>query len=251
MAITDDLRILYDINTEGRSDDAPWDDIASVLGSNNNSPTTYTGDGGYTGLSYVAASSMSSQFNSGSDYTFPDPGGDGLWTIAARFRSAMTGTGTFASFGYTVDSGTVILIQLQTTNARMFVRNDADTTAQIFSGSTYNDDVEHVCCVTYNGTTYSMTVDGGDTQTVGGTSHAFTIDEGAIGATITGAAAFSEFFDGEVFWAAAWSRVLSGAEIDELDATPNPFHALTSGVLLRGVQKGLVRSPLINGGLLG
>ncbi len=214
-----------DVDTDGRSDAAPFDHILNNVATLQNAPAVITGDGGFSGMDFVTAEEKTA--------TLPPPAIDYTASLTYAFR-AKTSTGiadnSCVGLGNNTDAQPLLAGKITRDaggNAEAFLRSNGGQ-ATFVSGTLggNNDGDEHVITIRSLGggtSRVQLVVDlllsGDDSQTFGG---ATTIDNMVWGGFLL-AGVYAAWGTNEMFWLAVWDRLLSNDEIVALNAKPNPF----------------------------
>lgn len=210
-----------DVNTNGRTDDLPYDNILDVVATPFNAPTVAAGDGGYdqmvfNGVDQICQLDASANgFLSGGDFTF-------------GCRASGVGVVEMGVYAFSGGAGQASLhLPLNVSGVTLaFVRNDAGQNIQAQStGTVVNDGVEHtlVCRFIDATKTSEIWIDG--VLINSGNNNAVTPP---ITTTAHTWAAFIDptpiiAFAGQMAWSAGWDRDLTDEQMEYLFAVPNPF----------------------------
>lgn len=230
-ALADNMEGQWDINTRGRSDNDWYDHVNAVAESSTGSPSTTTGDGGYTGMVYDGSDDETDlTFPSGLSSTFAN----GAFTLAVRVVIDGSADFEFIFGAYASGSDRANILKNGDNYAEASVRNSSDGTDP--AGSTdLSGTTEHVIVFrrTSTGTAdFELWVDGSEVSSVSGSTTITSSTDMAIGGWGPNTDGFWELFEGEVYWAAVWDRSLSDAEIGELDDSENPFDSGGGGATI-------------------
>jgi len=150
MSITDNLISQADVNTRGRSDDAPYDHVLLGVGTNTNAPSTEAGEGGQTGMAYVAASSQYSTVPSLARSTYQ--GND----VSIAVRTSYASEALIYALGISDSSDGWGLGKSATTDVVLAWVNST-VPNDVISG--FAVDTEYVLLVTWGGTTLTLYAD--------------------------------------------------------------------------------------------
>jgi hypothetical protein len=215
-----------DVNTDGRTDDAPFDHISTVVFGLENAPPVVAGAGGFDGLAFVTASEQSADGPPPSiNYAAP-------FTMACR---AKTSTAIVNNTAFGLGNGVVAqpLLFLKMTagaggNVQAFIRDDANRNTLVDAAPLDSaDGAEHVLVFRSGGGLggpgrLQLLIDGvlvDDQQ--GGYIGPTNINNQTWGALDI--AGFAQWGTLDLYWTAIWDRLLSDTEVTALSATPNPF----------------------------
>lgn len=215
-----------DVNTDGRTDDAPFDHILNAVATLQNAPPVVTGDGGFSAMQFVLANQASATF-------IPPPAVDytGPLTVAFRAKTS-TAVADNSCFGFGLSTSAQPLLAGKITrdaggNAEAFFRADGGQATFVPGSLGGNDDgVEHVITVRSlggNSGRLQLVVDlllsGDQTEGFGG---ATTIDNMVWGAFLLNNV-YQSWGTNDMSWLGVWDRLLDNNEIVALNAKPNPF----------------------------
>ena len=216
-----------DVNTNGRTDNLPYDNILDAVGAPSGTPGLGApGEGGYAGMDFngideaVLMDASANGFLNGGDYTY----------ACRAAGTAIVESGLYA-FSGGQGQASLHLPQSAGGNTRAFIRNDIAQGITADGIGAVNDGVEHVIVARFTdaGNVLDLWIDGVPNNT--GT--------GAYGPPSTATAhTWGAFVDptpflpflGEIFWTAAWGRALTDEQMAYLFAVPNPFGRLPSVV---------------------
>ena len=213
-----------DVNTSGRTDDAPYDNIKDEVATLQNAPPVIVGDGGYDGLSFLLASQQSATWAApGIDWNAP-------LTIAVRCSSAVALVDNAAlAFGDSVGNGliaTKITRSVANGEAEAFFQANAGGFTICTGINDLSDSVEHVIIArSLGGGTgrVQLIVDKAlEDDVTSNFTGTITIDVQTWGAFLINSV-YQAWGTNRIFWSAIWERLLNNDEAGVLSDSPNPF----------------------------
>lgn len=209
-----------DVNTNGRSDDVPYDNITDTLGTNiGATPIGAAGEGGYIPMKFnginqaISLDISAAGFMNGGDFTF---------------GCRASGTGVVESGVYSWSGGqgqlSLHLPQSGAGTTLAFVRNNAGQFISVFGLGAINDGVEHVLLGRYDDAAQSLEIwiDGVLNNTALGTYSPPATATAHTWAAFVDPVPFL-FLLGDVYWSADWDRALTDEQMAYTFAVPNPF----------------------------
>lgn len=227
MALTDGLLYQIDVNTRGQSATVPYDHVNAQAGTNAGSPGT-TGTGDNVAMVYNDVDGQYTSVPVGDDAWMAGP-----WTMAIRGDFFSTTSGDHIAGIYSESFSANVRFEQVSGSVRWRVTN-ADTANRAVADTAPTNGME-VHVLTWDGVdTFTHYKAGADVGSVTWSGYApltgvTAYDEFGLGANLRSTQHVAEA-DADIQWFAVWNRVLSAAEIAQLDDSGNPF--LVSAVVL-------------------
>ena len=217
-----------DVDTNGRSDGAPYDNKLDNVAVLQNAPQVVAGEGGYSGMQFILANQQSVELPPPAiDYTGP-------FTLACRSRTQAALVDN-ATLSLARDSGgaqgpllaTKITRDAQGDPEAFYQQDNGQfTIVQGVSAESLADGVEHVIIVrSLGGGTgrVQMIVDQELTGDVTGAYTSTTTIDNMVWGAFKVNGAFGFWGTNVMQWSAIWDRLLNNEEVVACSAQPNPF----------------------------
>lgn len=209
-----------DVNTNGRTDNVPWDWILGTAGTPFGTPTVSAGDGGFDGMDFngvdqaMLMDASANGFLNGGDFTFGCRA-SGVGVVEMGVYAFSGGVGQ-ASLHLPLNAGGVTLA---------FLRSDAGPNIQVQStGTLVNDGVENTLVARFVdvGNVYEIWINGVLVNSgTGAVSPPITTTDHTWAAFIDPTPIIP--FGGHMAWSAGWDRALTDEQMEYLPTVPNPF----------------------------